>query len=152
LGSLDGGAYYLNAPSMLGVAFTQLDGVYNQTAYMNLSAGGVDNQLTLYYTSPVAISNAVTAYSGLNGTGSVLGTLDFAATDPAYSQWKKATLTFSGTALSFDFSATAYQSPDAPGAGIDNIAAIPEPETYAMLLAGLGLIGAAVKRQKAKQA
>lgn len=32
------------------------------------------------------------------------------------------------------------------------VASVPEPETYAMLLAGLGLIGAAVKRRKAKQA
>jgi choice-of-anchor C domain-containing protein len=40
------------------------------------------------------------------------------------------------------------------GAVIDNVAvsAVPEPESYAMLLAGLGLIGAAVKRRKAKQA
>jgi hypothetical protein len=29
-----------------------------------------------------------------------------------------------------------------------DIAAVPEPETYAMLLAGLGLVGAAVKRQR----
>jgi hypothetical protein len=32
------------------------------------------------------------------------------------------------------------------------VAAVPEPETYAMLLGGLGLIGAAVKRRKVKQA
>lgn len=36
-----------------------------------------------------------------------------------------------------------------PGEGeIDAIAAIPEPETYAMLLAGLGLVGFAARRRK----
>lgn len=35
---------------------------------------------------------------------------------------------------------------------VSSINPVPEPETYAMLLAGLGLIGAAVKRRKAKQA
>ena len=29
-----------------------------------------------------------------------------------------------------------------------NVAAVPEPETYAMLLAGLGLIGSIVRRRK----
>ena len=33
-----------------------------------------------------------------------------------------------------------------------NIAAVPEPETYAMLLAGLGLMGTVARRRKAKQA
>ena len=32
------------------------------------------------------------------------------------------------------------------------VAAVPEPETYAMLLAGLGLVGTIVRRRKAKQA
>jgi hypothetical protein len=31
------------------------------------------------------------------------------------------------------------------------VAAVPEPETYAMLLAGLGLMGAIARRRKAKQ-
>ena len=37
---------------------------------------------------------------------------------------------------------------------IDNLSvtAVPEPETYAMLLAGLGVMGAVVRRRKAKQA
>lgn len=29
-----------------------------------------------------------------------------------------------------------------------DVAAVPEPETYAMLLAGLGLVGAVVKRRR----
>jgi hypothetical protein len=32
-----------------------------------------------------------------------------------------------------------------------SVAAVPEPESYAMLLAGLGLIGAAAKRRKTRQ-
>ena len=32
------------------------------------------------------------------------------------------------------------------------VAAVPEPESYALLLAGLGLIGTVVKRRKAKRA
>lgn len=35
---------------------------------------------------------------------------------------------------------------------LTSVAPVPEPETYAMLLAGLGMMGVAVKRRKAKQA
>jgi hypothetical protein len=38
---------------------------------------------------------------------------------------------------------------------LDNVtisAAVPEPETYAMLLAGLGLLGFAARRRKLKEA
>ena len=33
--------------------------------------------------------------------------------------------------------------------GIDNVQAIPEPETYALMLAGLGVLGFVAKRRKA---
>jgi hypothetical protein len=33
-----------------------------------------------------------------------------------------------------------------------NVSPVPEPESYALLLAGLGLVGAAAKRRKVKQA
>ena len=36
--------------------------------------------------------------------------------------------------------------------GSASVSAVPEPETYAMMLAGLGLMGAIARRRKAKQA
>jgi hypothetical protein len=40
---------------------------------------------------------------------------------------------------------------DVIGWNVSNVSAVPEPESYAMLLAGLGLLGAVVKRRKARQ-
>jgi hypothetical protein len=134
--------YYTNAPSPLGVANVQLDGVVNTTAYMNV-AGGVDNALSFFYSTPVAVGGAIKAYSGLNGTGTLLGTFDLPANDGgAYDTWTSATFAFAGTAQSFDLSAT-------NGAvGFDNIAAVPEASTTAMLLAGLGLLGFTARRNR----
>ncbi len=140
-GSLPDGSYYANAPSPLGTAFAQLDGVVNTSAFMNV-AGGVDNAISFYYSSPVAVTGAIKAYSGLNGTGTLLGTIDLVANSDSYSVWTPVTLSFGGTAQSFDLTASANV------VGLDNIAAVPEPGTYAMLLAGLGLLGFAARRSR----
>lgn len=137
----DFGTYYANSPSPLGVAMAQLDGVVNTTAYVNV-AGGVDGALSFYYASPVDIVGAVKAYSGLNGTGTLLGTFDLVANGGAYDVWSPVTFSFSGTALSFDITATANT------AGIDNISAVPEPSSTALVLASLGLIGLVSSRRK----
>jgi hypothetical protein len=143
LGNLVNGDYYANAPTPVGVAYSQLDGIINSTSFMNV-AGGVTTGLNFYYSSPTAIANAVRAYSGLDGTGTLLGSFSMNATDPSYSVWAQGTLSFSGTALSFDL------TPSANIAAFDNISPVPEVHEYAMMLAGLGVIALFSKRRKEK--
>ena len=155
----NGFTYYSGAPSMLGTASAQLDGTFNTTAYMNV-ANGVDNSISFYFSSPTAITGAVKAYSGLNGTGDLLGTFNLVATggtftvdssDPLnptsyynYDAWTLSTFNFSGTARSFDLTATAGV------ASFDNIAVatVPEPESMALMLTALGVMGVAAARRR----
>jgi hypothetical protein len=139
-------SYYSGAPSMQGVALVQLDGVVNTSAFMNVAAG-VDSSLSFYYASPSDVLGAVKAYSGLNGTGTLLGTFDLSANGSAYDIWTAVNFQFNGVARSFDLTGSANV------VGLDNISvtAVPEPESAALALLGLGLIaGIAAVRAKRK--
>jgi hypothetical protein len=140
--------FYLNAPSMLGTAYVDAS---LAPAYMNV-ASGVLNTMSFFYSSPSAQPGAVKAYSDVNGTGTLLGTLDLSTIDPGgfatesgnYGQWTLATFNYSGLARSFDLSGLSV-------AGIDNIAyatTIPVPAALPLLVTGLGLIGVAARRRK----
>lgn len=130
--------YYSGAPTPLGVGFahTFLDG---DKAFLNVAAGSA-NTLSFFYSSPEAVLGAVRAYSGLNATGSLLGSFNLLAnSSTAYDNWSLATFNFGGIARSFDLTGSANV------VALDNInvAAIPEPSTVALMLLG----GAAVLRQ-----
>jgi hypothetical protein len=99
---------------------------------MNVAAG-VHGELDFFYASPSAITGAIKAYSGLNGTGTLLGTFDLAANSSnANDSWSTASFQFSGRALSFDFTQAANV------VAFDNISAIPEPGQLALVLAAAG--------------
>jgi len=136
--------YYSGAPSMLGTAYAHTFGA-DDRAFMNV-AGGVDNALSFFYASPQSITGAVRAYSGINGTGSLLGSFDLLANaSNAYETWTRVTFAFTGTARSFDWTGSANV------VGLDNIQAIaapvPEPSTVLLMLLG----GAAVLRQATRR-
>jgi len=136
-------SYYSGAPSAVGIAYAYTDG-NTPAALMNVAAG-VDGYLSFYYSSASAVTGAVKAYSGLNGTGTLLGSVDLTANDDgSYSTWTKKNLLLSGTALSFDLSGTAN------AVALDNISAVPEPTTVAMLLAGIGIIALSANRRRAR--
>lgn len=139
-----GFTYYSGAPSPRGTAYAFTSSPSDR-AFLNVGAG-VSNALTFYYASPSAIVGAIQAYSGLNGTGTLLGSIDLAANidgSNGYDVWSLATLGFSGVARSFDLTASANV------AGFDNLATVPEPGTMLMLLAGATGIASLRRRRKA---
>lgn len=111
-----------------------------------LSQGGVDGNACGYWGCGTSYKNVVTLGDGstqyqLLGTGEPHGTIRFTGAFSSVSwnslsneYWNGFTVGVQGTAQEVFTSA------------------VPEPETYAMMLAGLGLMGAVARRRKAKQA
>ena len=143
---------FANEPSASTIAFF----LSGSAATMNVAAG-FDTGFSFFYS---AFQDAfVTVYSGLNGTGSVLATLNLLTNfnnggcvgDPngGACHWDPVGVSFLGTAHSVDFGGVANQ------AGFDNITlgsatpGLPEPESWVLLIGGFGLTGAAMRRRKA---
>ena len=133
--------YYSNAPSMLGTAYAHTFAP-GDAAYMNV-ATGVAGALSFSYASPADALDAIKAYSGLNGTGTLLGSIDLLASG-LYDVWTPVTFAFSGTALSFDLTASANL------VGFDDIKAVPVPPAFMLL--GSALLVVPKLRRKLQQA
>jgi len=129
--------YYSNAPTMQGVAYA------HDAAFMNVAAG-VDNALSFSYSSATAVTAAVTAWTGLNGTGINLGSFDLAANSSAYDSWTATTFNFIGTAQSFNLTTAGLNN-----VAIDNISAVPVPAAAWLFGTGLAMFGAVRRRGKA---
>ena len=138
-----GSGNFANEPSPNTIMFF-LDA---NNAVLNYAAGFTTG-FSFFYTSSTAAT--VNVYDGLNATGNLLGSLNLVAQfadnctgDPSggFCNWTAVGVAFNGIAKSIDFGGTADQT------GFDNITfgsatpVVPEPETYALMLAGLGALG-----------
>ena len=129
--------YYSNAPSPGNVMFTP-----DSVAFLN-ATDGFTNSVSFYYSSDVAAPNSVNIYSGLNGTGDLLGSFSLNnnaqtnCSDTAFCNFEQSTVTFSGTGKSISFDGSAGHT------AFDNVAItpVPEPTTYALMMLGLAGIG-----------
>ena len=129
----DGVAYFNNDPLTPSSAFSQ------SILFTGLAAGLYDIVGTLsgqnLNFSTVVLDGAAWDVSNYNGKSIKFGNayLEVTADRPV-------TLTLSGTTYAA-LSSPAYS-------GSITVTAIPEPETFAMLLAGLGLVGTIARRRK----
>lgn len=142
-----GAPFYSNAPTngtILNVVGT--DGA------MNVSAGFTE--ASFYYSSSAATS--VSVYSGLNGTGTLLGTVALLAnaqsgcSDTAFCHWDLASVVFNGVAQSIQFNGV-FDSTLGTLAGIDNVTVneVPLPAGLLLLPSGLAMLGLARRRKTA---
>lgn len=112
---------------------------YNNYAnsYINVAGGFTALDFTVGSLAPATIS----VYSGLNGTGTLLGSGVFNGNAMAF---VPGSVAFSGLARSVRLNGTINYT------GLDDVSLtlpIPEPDTWAMLLAGLGIAGFAARRR-----
>jgi len=141
-GSAGGSGNFTNAPSMPTIMFFRSA----SSAVMNVAAG-FQSGFSTYYTSATN-SGSVSLYSGLDGTGAVLATLNLVALgsdntpDATFDRWALVGATFVGTAKSVVFSGDPSQI------GFDNVtfgSSVPAPGAIA-LLGAVGLAGSRRRR------
>ena len=130
-------------------------GFDSDNAYINVAKGFV-GILSFNYTSPFVVQT-VNVWDGYSGSGKLLASLTLAMTPDGrvvnecgfgirYCPFVEADLSFAGVGRSISVT----------GAGrfivMDDIsftvAPVPEPQTYAMLLGGLGLLGCMARRRQ----
>jgi hypothetical protein len=99
-------------------------------------------------------------YDGLNGTGNVLATMNLPSLADAgdcpntlfgvFCNWANVGASFDGTAYSvrFELNTSAGFDNVTFGSAVASVAAVPEPETYALMLVGLAVVGAAARRRQ----
>jgi len=110
--------------------------VYNLSFWYSPRAGvGADsNGISLYLDNDLEVS---LTGNGINHTGNV---------------WSNYSTTFTATSGSTSLLFAAVGNSDSLGGSLDNVSvtAVPEPETYAMLLGGLVLVGFGSRRRSEK--
>jgi len=146
-----GSANIANEPS----ASTIIAFLNTPSAILNYAAG-FDTGFSFFYSSTTAAT--VNVYDGLNATGNLLGSINLAAQangngcvgDPngGFCNWTPIGVAFAGVAKSIDFgggiNATGY---DNITFGAATPGGAPEPAAWALMLAGFGLAGAALRRR-----
>lgn len=149
-----GGAYGIELRNSVagvaaqGVNFVELDTYHNSSISHDVLTGlGQQYTLSFQFQDRPGVdtsSQGLAVTWGGNAVASVNNSLG--------GGWETRTYTLTGNGALMSLKFTAIGTDDSLGTSLDNVSlttAVPEPETYAMMLAGLGLVGFAARRRKA---
>ena len=133
-----------------GSNFVELDTSNNSGMFQTVTGSGW-HQLSFWYSARMNVaagSNGLSFTFG-NLSGQVLANVAGAPTGNVWQQYTGLVLLNGPTSLMF----SAFGTGDGHGGSLDNVSvttAVPEPESYAMMLAGLALMGTIARRRKSK--
>jgi len=138
-----------------GANFVELDTTKNSSISQNISiATAGAYQLSFWYDSrpdngTLPTDTNLLAWTFGANSGSILNNW----TTDVQGDWTNYTGTFNLAAGLVGLSFAAGGTSDSYGGSLDNVSVtlVPEPESYAMLLAGLGLMGAIARRRTARE-
>ena len=143
----------------LGVAGSDKGAIYflSGNPIMNVAAG-FDTGFSGVFSAPFTPGTTVKVWSELNAGGNLLASLTLGTTTAAgcsiggqYCPFENFSLSFAGIGKSVQFGGTLNQQvfDDLTFGSITPGGEVPEPASWAMLIAGFGLVGATQRRRKA---
>lgn len=142
-----------------GIPTSQLAGLYFASAERIVDvAAGFSAGFSGVYANPYAASATVDIYDNLGGTGALLASFALSETANAgcapaiadsanFCPFETFSLAFTGTARSVSFGGDGGLVFDDLTFGSTEVGAVPEPTTWAMLIVGFGITGAAMRRR-----
>ena len=132
-----------------GVNYVELDTTNNSLAYQSLSTGLNQQYLLTFAYSPRenvgAASNGIEVFWNNTSLGQFTG-----SGIASGNNWTLQTATVFGTGAPAELRFVAIGTSDSLGGSLDavSLTAVPEPETYAMMLAGIGVVGFVAARRR----
>lgn len=148
---IDLGTLPISPSQPMAFTETHAKGAFSDTINFSIAAGSLDSslnnlKLTLGKNSAVTVYDVASLnYTLYTANGSQIGSV-YGGSDATYT-----TALAAGQSYYFTVTGTATGTAGGTYAMSLLTAAVPEPETYGMMLGGLGLIGLVASRRKAKK-